>query len=136
MNIKTAFLYRDVQEEIYIRQPDDFNKDSSKVCKLNKTLYSLKQSPRIWYQHFSEYIKKLGLHPIEADESVFMNVKEGTIVALYVNDILITDRNKSAIRRIKDDLNAKFHMFDLGPYAYYLGIIIKRDRRAGIIRLD
>ena len=47
MDVKTAFLYGDVQEEIYVRQPDDFNKDSSKVCKLNKALYGLKQSPRI-----------------------------------------------------------------------------------------
>lgn len=135
MDVKTAFLYGDVQEEIYVRQPDGFNKDSSKVCKLNKALYGLKQSPRIWYQHFSEYMKELGLHPIEADESVFMDAKEGTIVALYVDDVLITGRNKSAIRRIKDGLNAKFHMSDLGPCAYYLGMTIKRDRRAGIIRL-
>ena len=81
-------------------------------------------------------MKKLGLHLIEADESVFMDVKEGIIVALYVDDVLITGRNKSAIRRIKDGLNAKFHIFDLGPCAYYLDMIIKRDRRAGIIRLD
>lgn len=135
MDVKTAFLYGDVQEDIYVRQPDGFCKDSSKVCKLNKALYGLKQSPRIWYQHFSEYMKELGLHPIEADESVFMDAKEGTIVALYVDDVLITGRNKSAIKRIKDGLNAKFHMSDLGPCAYYLGMTIKRDRRAGIIRL-
>ena len=80
-------------------------------------------------------MKELGLHFIEVDESVFMDVKEDIIVALYVNNVLITGRNKSAIRRIKDGLNAKFHMFDLGSCAYYLGMIIKRDRRAGIIRL-
>ena len=47
MNVKTAFLYDNVQETIYVRQPDDFNKDDIKVCKLNKTLYGLKQFPRI-----------------------------------------------------------------------------------------
>ena len=57
-------------------------------------------------------------------------------MALYVNDILIINRNKSAIRRIKDGLNVKFHIFDLGSYVYYLGMIIKRDRRVGIICLD
>ena len=80
-------------------------------------------------------MKELGLHLIEVDESVFMDIKEDIIVALYVDDVLIIDRNKSAIRRIKDGLNAKFHMSDLGPCVYYLGIIIKRDRRVGIIRL-
>ena len=64
-----------------------------------------------------------------------MNIKEGIIVALYVDDVLITNRNKSAIRRIKDGLNVKFHISDLGSGVYYLGIIIKRDRYVGIIRL-
>ena len=57
-------------------------------------------------------------------------------MALYVNNILIIDRNKSTIRRIKDGLNAKFYISDLGSYVYYLGMIIKRDRHTGIIRLD
>ena len=135
MDVKTAFLYGNVQEDIYVQQPDGFNKDSSKVCKLNKALYGLKQSPRIWYQHFSEYMKELGLHPIESDESVFMDPKTGTIVALYVDDVLITGPNKAGIKRVKKGLNAKFHMSDLGPCAYYLGMTVKRDRQAGTIRL-
>ena len=53
-----------------------------------------------------------------------------------MNNILIINRNKSAIRRIKDDLNVKFHIFDLESYVYYLDIIIKRDYYIGIIRLD
>ena len=65
-----------------------------------------------------------------------MNTKKDTIITLYMNNILIIDRNKSAIRRIKDGLNAKFHIFDLEFCVYYLDIIIKRDRRADIIRLD
>ena len=57
-------------------------------------------------------------------------------MTLYMNNILIIGRNKSAIRRIKDDLNIKFHIFDLRPYVYYLDIIIKRNCRIDIIRLD
>ena len=58
MDVKTAFLYGLVKEDIYVQQPEGYNKDQSKVCKLNKALYSLKQSPRIWYQHFSEFMKE------------------------------------------------------------------------------
>lgn len=47
INVKTAFLYNNVQKDIYVQQPDEFNINSSKVCKLNKALYGLKQSPRI-----------------------------------------------------------------------------------------
>ena len=135
MDVKTAFLYGDVQEDIYVQQPDGFNKDNTKVCKLNKALYGLKQSPRVWYQHFSVYMKELGLNPIKSDHNVFMNPKEGTIVALYVDDVLIIGRNKAVIKRIKDALNAKFHMSDLGSYVFYLDMTVKRDRRNGIIRL-
>lgn len=75
------------------------------------------------------------MFPIESDNSVFIDAKEGTIVALYVDDVLITDRSKAAIQRVKDGLNAKFHMSDLGSYAYYLGMTVKRDRRSDVIRL-
>ena len=135
INVKTAFLYDNVQETIYVWQPDDFNKNDIKVCKLNKTLYKLKQSLRIWYQHFSKYIKKLELILIESNESVFMNVKKNITVALYVNDILIIDLSKIGIQRIKKTLNDKFHMFDLGPCAYYLDMTVKRDRVVDILRL-
>ena len=94
INVKIVFLYDNVQETIYVRQLDDFNKNDIKVCKLNKTLYELKQSLKIWYQHFSKYIKKFELILIESNESVFINVKKNIIVALYVNDILIIDLSK------------------------------------------
>ena len=135
MNVKTAFLYDNVQETIYVRQPDDFSKNGTKVCKLNKALYELKQSLRIWYQHFSKYMKKLELILIESNESVFMDAKKGITVALYVNDVLITDLSKIGIQRIKKALNDKFHMSDLRPCAYYLDMTVKRDRVVDILRL-
>src|SRR5438552_4024639 len=49
MDVKTAFLYGNVDEEIYVEQPMVFEDRTSRVCKLNKALYGLKQSPRIWY---------------------------------------------------------------------------------------
>ena len=64
-----------------------------------------------------------------------MNVKKNITVALYINDILITDLSKIDIQRIKKALNNKFHMFDLGSYVYYLGMIVKRDRVVDIVRL-
>ena len=64
-----------------------------------------------------------------------MNVKKNIIIALYVNDILIIDLSKTDIQRIKKALNDKFHMFDLGPCVYYLGMTVKRDRVVDILRL-
>ena len=80
-------------------------------------------------------MKKFELVFIESNESVFMNVKKGITVALYINDVLIINLSKIDIQRIKKALNDKFHMFDLRPCVYYLDIIVKRDRVVDILRL-
>ena len=80
-------------------------------------------------------MKELRLVLIKLDESVFINDKEDTIVALHVDDVLITAPNKAGIQRIKKALNGRFHMSDLGPCAYDLGMTVKRNRAAGILRL-
>ena len=137
MDVKTAFLYGKVEETIYMMQPTGFKSKQhpNKVCKLNKALYGLKQSPRVWYNTFSDFIKEQRLHPIDTDYSVFTDNRTGTIVALYVDDALVTGPNRADIQRVKDALNARFRMTDLGPCAYYLGMTVTRDRVKRTIRL-
>ena len=83
-----------------------------------------------------KYIKKLGLFSIESNNSVFIDVKEDIIMTLYIDNVLIIDRSKIAIQRVKNRLNIKFHILDLKLYIYYLSITVKRDRRSDIIRLE
>ena len=66
---------------------------------------------------------------------MFINLKKEIIITFYVDDILIINRNKVIIKRIKDALNVKFHILNLRLYVFYLSIIIKRDYRNDIIRL-
>jgi hypothetical protein len=63
MDVKTMFLHGDLEEEIYMKQPEGFVVKGKKylVCKLKRSLYGLKQSPRMWYQNFDTYILSLGL---------------------------------------------------------------------------
>ena len=137
MDVKTAFLYGYVEEEIYVEQPTGFadGKHPQKVCKLKKALYGLKQSPRVWYNTFSDYMQETGLVPIDADFSVFRDPKTGTIVALYVDDVLLTGPFSEGIQRIKDALHAKFKMTDMGACSYYLGMTVFRDRANRTLRL-
>ena len=72
---------------------------------------------------------------IAANYSVFSNPKTSIIITLYIDDVLITGPNRTNIQRIKDALNAKFHIINLELYVYYLGIIVTRDRVNQIIRL-
>ncbi|KAK5996264.1 Retrovirus-related Pol polyprotein from transposon TNT 1-94 [Cladobotryum mycophilum] len=126
MDVKTAFLYGTVDEEIYMQQPEGFSDKTSRVCKLKKALYGLKQAPRIWYKTLTDFLSTLGFAPIPADEAVF--VGKGMIIAIYVDDLLLVGPDKTQIQRIKDTLGQAYKMTDLGPCQYYLGIAIRRDR--------
>ena len=134
MDVKTAFLYGNVEETIYVTQPTGFESGGKrKVCKLKKALYGLKQSPRVWYNTLAAFLAELGFKPIAADYSVF---SDGTnIVAIYVDDILLTGPDKKGIQRIKDKLHERFEMTDLGECRYYLGMTVTRDRANRILRL-
>ncbi|GKU15871.1 unnamed protein product [Fusarium langsethiae] len=126
MDVKTSFLYGKIDEDIWVQQPEGFNDDSGRVYKLNKALYGLKPSPRIWYQTLSDYLTKLGFQPVHADVGIF--VKDSTYIAVYVDDLLIVGPDMKEIERVKKQLSERFQMSDLGPCYHYFGITIKRDR--------
>ncbi|KMQ83788.1 reverse transcriptase-like protein [Lasius niger] len=71
LDVKTAFLYGDLNEIIYMEQPEGFDDGSGRVCKLNKSLYGLKQAPRQWYAKFDEFMQEYGLKPSDANPCVY-----------------------------------------------------------------
>ncbi len=135
MDVKTAFLYGDLDDEVYVEMPTGFE-EPNRVCKLNKALYGLKQAPRVWFKTLTDFLKSLGYHAIPEDPSVYRNKEQGVYVAIYVDDLLIFGPNKPAIATLKKNLSDRFHMSDLGPVAYYLGLEVQRDRPNRKIRLS
>ena len=127
MDVKTAFLYGTVEEELYVEQPTGCEDGTTRVCRLNKALYGLKQSPRIWYNMLTEFLASHGYHPITMDSSIYR--KDRTYIAVYVDDLLIVGPSSSEISSIKGHLNTQFKMTDLGPCSFYLGMQVIRDRR-------
>jgi hypothetical protein len=95
MDVKTAFLYSNVQEDIFVEQLYSLGDNSGQVCKLNKALYSLKKSPRIWYKTLSQFLHEAGFTPLDANHLVF--VKNSTYVAIYVDDLLLIGPDKADI---------------------------------------
>ena len=73
MDVKTAFLHGDLEEEIYMKQPEGFMVKGKKelVCRLKKSLYGLKQSPRMWYQKFDTYRRGIFFTKINEDHCVY-----------------------------------------------------------------
>jgi hypothetical protein len=126
MDVDVAFLNSDIQEDVYIEQPEGFEDGTGRVCKLNKTLYGLRQSPRAWYLTIRAFFLGLGFSVAAADASVFYN--EDLIVAIYIDDLLIFGKNKTKIQHFKDALNKRFSMKDMGACQWYLGIDVQRDR--------
>jgi hypothetical protein len=96
MDVKTAFLNGELEEEIYMEQPDGFVVDGQegKVCKLLKSLYGLKQAPKQWHEKFERTLIAAGFVVNEADKCVYYRHGggEGVILCLYVDDILISEQ--------------------------------------------
>ena len=141
MDVKTAFLHGDLEEEIYMQQPEGFEKKGKEnlVCRLKKSLYGLKQAPRQWYRKFESFMTENGYHKTQADHCVFVKRFNGgdfLILLLYVDDMLIVGRNHMEIRALKKALSGSFSMKDMGPAKQILGMHIVRDRTKKLLWLS
>eukprot|EP00253_Pinus_taeda_P004048 PITA_04048 len=131
MDVKTTFLHGDLEEEIYMKQPEGFAVKGKKelVCKLKKSLYGLKQSPKKWNQKFDTFIWGLGFTRSKADHCVYFKLIGDRVIYLvvYVDDMLLIGNDKEIIQDLKTHFFSKFDMKDLGAANYILGTEIKRD---------
>lgn len=124
-DIKTAFLYGELDETVYMEQPEGFCRDSSKVCLLKRSLYGLKQSPRQWNIKFSDFLKEMDLSVSEHDNCVFYRRDPMLILAIYVDDGLIFARDKQVIDRTIKQLKGRFDVH-LVESSTFLGFQIHR----------
>lgn len=104
LDIKTAFLNGDLEEEIWMEQPELFETGGNKTaCLLKKSLYGLKQAPRAWYLKLTSEMRKLGFEPSTADPALFTETDgdgKKTFVAVWVDDSLVVGE-KEAVERVK-----------------------------------
>lgn len=138
MDVKTAFLNGNLNEEVYMQAPDGFNIRPGLVCKLKKSLYGLKQSPRCWNNRFNNFILSLGFVRSQYDYCLYVKVKGADIVYLvvYVDDLLIAGNNTATINCLKEQLSHEFDMTDMGEISCFLGIQIQQNHKNGEILLS
>ncbi|CAB4042957.1 Retrovirus-related Pol poly from transposon TNT 1-94, partial [Paramuricea clavata] len=128
MDVKTAYLNAPVDCELYIEQPEGFVKHSESgemlVCKLNKSLYGLKQSGRNWNHMLHTFLTSKGFTQLVSDPCVYIKKQNGktTILLIWVDDIIIASNSTPSLKQVKDDLSCKFKMKDLGILSWFLGI--------------
>ncbi|GJZ86920.1 retrotransposon protein, putative, ty1-copia subclass [Tanacetum coccineum] len=140
IDVKIAFLNGHLSEDVYMVQPEGFvdPKYPNKVCKLQRSIYRLKQASRSWNKRFDEEIKKIGFTqnpdgPCVYDKASGSNV---AFLVLYVDDILLMGNSVAMLQEVKSWFCKYFSMKDLGEAAYILRIKIIRDRSKRLIALS
>jgi transposase InsO family protein len=140
MDVVTAYLNGDLQEELYMRQPEGFVVPGKEgyVWRLKKSLYGLKQAGRAWYTKIDATLMGMGFKRSEADHCIYSYQYNNTLIwaALYVDDLLIVANDTKQLELFKQQLSDRFKMKDLGEAKFILGVEIERDRAARTLTIS
>ena len=128
MDVKVVFLNGSIEEEIYMVQQESFKAKSSQylICKLNKSIYGLKQASRQWYLKFDQVISDFGFKKNIADQCVYQKFKGCRLIffVLYVDDILLASDDMDLLLEIKSFLLQNFEIEDLRDTSFVIDIQI------------
>src|SRR5579871_1822030 len=140
MDVQSTFLNGDLDEEIYMSQPEGFIEEGQEdlVCRLMKSLYRLKQAGRTWYKKLHDCLVGFSFTGCNADYSIYYYQESSTkvIILAYVDDLIIMSNNLPYLQETKKKLGDILAMRDLGEISSYLRIEIKRDRKNRTISLS
>lgn len=132
LDVKSAYLYGTLSEEIYMRQPPGFvvQKKAHQVCRLRKSIYGLKQAARVWHQTITQILMELGFSQCKSDSCLYrkrLSSGEWIYLLLYVDDILVVCVKEEEITSIERALQQKIQITKLGEISCFLGIRVRKD---------
>ena len=132
VDVKTAFLYGDLDEEIYLKLPD------GSIRRLRKAIYGLKQAGRQFNKKFDQTLKDFKMIRCSGDTCCYIREVDGEplIVLIHVDDALIFGPNRELINEFKDHLRKEYTIADMGPAKYCLGWEIRRMRDKGLLSIN
>ena len=140
MDVKTTFLNGNLEEEVYMKQPEGFSFSEGEhlVCKFKKSIYGLKQASHQWYLKFHEVITSFDFEENIMDQCIYQKVNGNNIcfLVLYVDDILLATNDKGLLYDVKQFFYKNFDMKDMGEASYVIGIKMYRERSRGILGLS
>nr|GEY12816.1 putative ribonuclease H-like domain-containing protein [Tanacetum cinerariifolium] len=130
IDVKSAFLYGTIKEEVYVCQPPGFEDPDypDKVYKVVKALYGLHQAPRAWYKTLANYLLENGFQKGKIDQTLFIKKQKGDIllVQVYVDDIIFGSTNKDLCKAFEKLMKYKFQMSLMGELTFFLGLQVKQ----------
>ena len=135
--VESAFLKGKIKSEVYVKQPQGYDDNTGRVCKLEKALYELRERPRAWYECLDDYLRELGFEKSKVDYCVYFTKieKEKVYSIIFVDDLLICSKNEKLAEFIKKQLTTKFRMKDMGQIKTYFGININHDYNKKLMTL-
>ncbi|GJS72474.1 putative ribonuclease H-like domain-containing protein [Tanacetum coccineum] len=140
MDVKSAFLYGQIEEEVYVCQPPGFEDPDhpDKVYKVVKALYGLHQAPRAWYDTLANYLLCNGFQRGKIDQTLFIKRKQGHIllVQIYVDDIIFGSTKKELCDEFEKLMNDKFQMSSMGELTFFLGLQVQQKNKGIFISQD
>ena len=129
VDFKSAYLNAPIDHEVFMNQPPGFevkdNNGELLVYKLNKSLYGLKQSGRMWYNMLHGYLVDNGFVRSECENCVYTRLEDNTtktVIIVFVDDLIISAANLATVEDVKHALTDKFAMKDFGQLTEFLGI--------------
>src|SRR6266536_2518228 len=132
MDIKSAFLNGEIDEEVYVKQPPDFvnPKKPNHVYKLHKALYGLKQAPRAWYKCLTKFLIEKGFDIGKIDSTLFTKRVNGELFVcqIYVDDIIFSSTNPYFSEKFGRLMSEKFEMSMMSELKFFLGLQIKQTK--------
>ncbi|GJR53753.1 putative ribonuclease H-like domain-containing protein, partial [Tanacetum coccineum] len=140
MDVKSAFLYGTIDEEVYVSQPPGFVDPEfpDKVYKVEKALYGLHQAPRAWYETLSTYLLDNGFYRGQIDKTLFIKRVKGDIllVQVYVDDIIFGSTKKFLCTDFEQIMHKRFQMSSIGDLTFFLGLQVKQKEDEIFISQD
>ena len=140
MDVKTAFLNGNLEEEIYMMQQKSFiaKNQEHMVCKLKRSIYELKQASRSWNIRFDQAIKSFGFEQNLDESCVYKRHRDKVVMfhVLYVDYILLIGNDVWVMSSVKVWLLSQFDMKDLGEANFILGIKLWRDHKNKMLGLS
>ncbi|GJR53924.1 putative ribonuclease H-like domain-containing protein [Tanacetum coccineum] len=135
MDVKSAFLYGTIEEEVYVNQPPGFVDPEfpTRVYKVEKALYGLHQAPRAWYETLSTYLMENGFRRGTIDKTLFIKKIKNDIllVQVYVDDIIFGSTKESLSTEFEQLMHKRFQMSSMGELTFFLGLQVEQ-RKDGI----
>ncbi|GJS40517.1 putative ribonuclease H-like domain-containing protein [Tanacetum coccineum] len=136
MDVKSAFLYGQIEEEVYVCQPPGFEDPDhpDKVYKVVKALYGLHQAPRAWYDTLATYLLSNGFQRGKIDQTLFIKSQNGHIllVQIYVDDIIFGSTKKELCDEFEKLMKDKFQMSSMGELTFFLGLQVQQKKKGHI----